>query len=38
MLRSLSLLAVFLPVHGLFYERFQDLPVQQFDFIVVGGS
>jgi hypothetical protein len=38
MLHLLSLLAVFLPVHGLFYERFEDLPVQKFDFIVVGGS
>ncbi|KAF7349968.1 Aryl-alcohol oxidase [Mycena venus] len=38
MLRLLSLLAVFVPVHGLFYERFEDLPVREFDFIVVGGS
>ncbi|KAJ6451406.1 glucose-methanol-choline oxidoreductase, partial [Mycena sanguinolenta] len=30
--------AVSLPVHGLFYERFEDLPVQEFDFIVVGGG
>ncbi|KAJ6451440.1 aryl-alcohol oxidase [Mycena sanguinolenta] len=38
MLRLLWLLAVSLPVHGLFYERFEDLPVQEFDFIVVGGG
>ncbi|KAF7344762.1 Aryl-alcohol oxidase [Mycena venus] len=38
MLHLLLLLAVILPVHSLFYDRFEDLPVQEFDFIVVGGG
>ncbi|KAJ7220528.1 aryl-alcohol oxidase [Mycena pura] len=38
MLYLVLLFYVFLPAYGIFYERFEDLPVQDFDFIVVGGG
>jgi hypothetical protein len=30
-------LSTVLRVHGAFYERFEDVPVKKWDFIVVGG-
>ncbi|KAK7018124.1 aryl-alcohol oxidase [Favolaschia claudopus] len=39
MLTCFFFFALFLlPVNALFYRRFQDLPVKDFDFIVVGGG